>query len=139
MKAITIPINKGWGEIPKYKTIFNISDEVASYIKNLEDTIKVYQDKFAKYKSIRTMQYKDLQTECPNCKTYINIVYPIPALSEYHGDMYISQEMEYQERKRLQADIKEIKRILDSAKKHYKDDKTNWAIERALKLIEKED
>lgn len=42
------------------------------------------------------MEFKDLITECPNCNTKIRMFYPIPALSEYHDDMYISQEMEYQ-------------------------------------------
>lgn len=44
MKMITIPIsiNKGWGEIPDYKTLLEVDDEVVDYIKNLEKTIEKY-------------------------------------------------------------------------------------------------
>lgn len=38
MKMITIPIIKEWGETPEYKTIFNVDDELAKYIKTLEET-----------------------------------------------------------------------------------------------------
>ena len=43
-----------------------------------------------------------------------------------------------EDNKHLKNTIKEVKRILDSAKYKYKDEKTNWAIERALRILEGE-
>ena len=47
---------------------------------------------------------KDTIIECPICKNKIKIPLPI-FIEEYHGDMYITHEMEYRERKRLEKKI----------------------------------
>jgi len=43
-----------------------------------------------------------------------------------------------EDKKHLKNKMKEVKRVLDSAKKHYQDEKTNWAIEKALGILEEE-
>ena len=59
----------------------------------------------------KPIKYKDLEVKC-ECGRKIKIAYPIPALSEYHDDMYISQEMEYQERKQLQSNWNSLREWL---------------------------
>ena len=65
----------------------------------------------------KPIKYKDLEVKC-ECGRKIKIAYPIPALSEYHGDMYISQEMEYQERKQLQSNWNSLREWLEKEKIH---------------------
>lgn len=59
----------------------------------------------------KPIKYKDLEVKC-ECGRKIKIAYPIPALSEYHDDMYISQEMEYQERKYLQSNWNSLREFV---------------------------
>ncbi len=59
----------------------------------------------------KPMKYKDLEVKC-ECGRKIKVAYPIPALSEYHDDMYISQEMEYQERKQLQSNWNSLREFV---------------------------
>ena len=47
---------------------------------------------------------KDTTIECPICRNKIKIALPT-FIDEYHEDMYITHEMEYRERKRLEKKI----------------------------------
>ena len=66
-------------------------------------------------------KYEDLKINCPHCNKQIKFFYPIPALSQYHPDMYISQEMEYQERKALQTRWNKLREWIntENCKYHY--------------------
>jgi len=79
----------------------------------------------------KPIKYKDLEVKC-ECGRKIKIAYPIPALSEYHGDMYISQEMEYQERKQLQSNWNSLREWLDNL---INDDRLNSTISSNLMYV----
>lgn len=76
------------------------------------------------------MKYKDLEVQCEICGHYIKFLYPIPTLGEYHEDMYISHEMEYQERKDLQKRIDKALEYIKSVYKRNEDGTDNiWILD----------
>ena len=76
----------------------------------------------------KPMKYKDLEVTC-ECGRKIKFAYPIPALSEYHDDMYISQEMEYQERKQLQSNWNSLRELIKWRPiEEYDENKYDWVL-----------
>lgn len=56
-----------------------------------------------KFKDLKGLQEKE--TTCPICNSKIKVMQYVPCLEQYHEDMYVSHEAEYQERKELQERI----------------------------------
>lgn len=52
---------------------------------------------------------------------------------------FIDMRVEYNLQNELQSRINKAIRILNSAKNHYDNDKTNWAIERTLRVLKGSD
>ena len=58
-------------------------------------------------------KYKDTIIICPHCGNKVQISLP-SMLGEYHEDMFISPEMEYKERKKLEKAVAESLDILEN-------------------------